>query len=157
MDFSLHPLLFCRSTSILYLSVQPTWFLSASCLRRTLPGPPPTTKRHYSSPSNSSPTPLPPSHWPTWAWMSPLWSSLYTASSALEWNSDSPPLESSKKLRGWWEEASRWPVGIQSHFYLCDRGFSLHADEKTVNKCWPQAADVVVMHKIVHSAEKDYQ
>lgn len=114
-----------------------TWCLSTSCFRRMPPGPrAPSDQTDAWQRQQQLPDPTPHSHWPTWAWMSPLWSSLDSASSALECNSHSPPLESSKKLRGW-AEASHRPVGIQPHLYHYDRGFSLYTDGKTLNKCWP--------------------
>lgn len=72
-------------------------------LRRTPPGRPPPHPAKYKEAlrviKQQLTNPTLHSHWPTWAWMGPLCSPLYSASS-VEWNSQSPPLESLKKTLG---------------------------------------------------------
>lgn len=137
------------STSISFLSVQPMRSLSASCLRRHLDrGPPPDDYKEA------------------------LWSIILTHSGPLEpgrahcarrsslfhlcWSGTASRLHLSplRKSEGW-EEASRpVPRGIWTHSSLRDRDFTLHTDEKTLNKCWSQASDIARWIKIRHTAKK---
>lgn len=84
------------------------------------------------------------SHSATWACMSSLCSSLSFALCVLEWNSQSPPLESSKKLGGW-EEPSCWPVGIWTRLSPLLRPLASHRWDSTLSKAATRAADKVAM------------
>lgn len=125
---------------------------SASCLRMMPPGlGTPTTKRKHSSSSDDSPTPLL-THTgplePGWAHCARRCTPLHLCWSGTASGYHLNPLRKSegerKHLAGLW---------AFEHIYLNDRGFSLHTDEKTLSKSWPQATDMVVIDKISNTVQ----